>query len=334
MNVLVTGHRGYIGSVMVSMLRDHGIFCIGVDNSERTYIDLKLDRSILADCSDDAVIDAVMKENITHIFHFAASAAIADSVTNPALYYYNNLGETTKLLGKLHQAGWKGKFIFSSTASVYGEDGVYAVEDQVKNPCNPYGRSKLMCEEAIQDICASAGIDSIIFRYFNVAGAYTSKVWFVPLAFNNDAGDHLDSEHIIQKICSAIYDKKHFTINGSDYDTRDGTCIRDYTHVLDICRAHLHAAEYLETNAGIHTFNLGSREGFTNKEIVEAFHKYTGEELKYVFGDRRPGDPPILIAENSKFIEQTGFEYRHTDLEKIVTTAWEWYNKSRMRNDR
>jgi UDP-glucose 4-epimerase len=307
---------------MVSMLKDLGIFCIGVDNAERSYIDLKVNRSLLADCSEDDVIDSAMKENITHIFHFAASAAIADSVTNPALYYYNNLGETAKLLGKLHQAGWKGKFIFSSTAAVYGEDGEYAVEDQYETPCNPYGRSKLMCEQAIQEICTSAGIDSVIFRYFNVAGAY------------GDTGDHLDSDHILQKICSAIYGKKYFTINGSDYETRDGTCIRDYTHVLDICRAHIHATKFLETNTGIHTFNLGSREGFTNKEIVEAFLKYTGEELEYVFGDRRPGDPPLLIAENSKFISETGFEYKHTNIEEIVTSAWEWYKLCRMRNDK
>ena len=322
MRVLVTGHRGYIGSVMVSMLKELGIFCIGVDNAERTYIDLKLNHSLFCDCSNDLVIEHVLKHNITHIFHFAASAAIADSVTNPALYYYNNLGETAKLLGKLHQAGWKGKFIFSSTAAVYGEHGLFAFENQEKFPCNPYGQSKLMCEQAIDDICSKAGIDSVIFRYFNVAGAY------------NDAGDHLDSDHILPKICSAIYDKRPFVINGDQYETRDGTCMRDYVHVLDIGRAHLHAAEYLESNPGIHTFNLGSGEGFTNKEIVEAFQKYTGEEFEYSVGPRRPGDPALLMAQNSKFIDNTGFEYKHTDLEKIVTSAWDWYKKCKMRNQK
>lgn len=322
MRVLVTGHRGYIGSVMVSMLKELGIFCIGVDNAERNYIDFKVDHSLFCDCSDDLVIEHVLKHNITHIFHFAASAAIADSVTNPALYYYNNLGETAKLLGKLHQAGWKGKFIFSSTAAVYGERGSFATENQEKFPCNPYGHSKLMCEQAIDDICHTAGIDVVIFRYFNVAGAY------------NDAGDHLDCEHILPKICSAIYDKKPFVINGDSYPTRDGTCVRDYVHVLDIGRAHLHAAEYLETNPGIHTFNLAASEGFTNKEIVEAFQKFTGEEFEYTYGPKRPGDPPNLVADNNKFIEKTGFEYKHTDLEKIVTSAWEWYKKRKMRNEK
>ena len=321
MRVLVTGHRGYIGSVMVTMLKELGVFCIGVDNNyEHNAIDLVPDTYISGNVGEPALANLVVKENIDHIFHFAASAAIADSVTNPALYYWNNLGETTKLLGNLHQLGWKGKFIFSSTAAVYGEGGLRAKEDQEKYPCNPYGRSKLMCEEAIQEICTSAGIDSVIFRYFNVAGAYSN------------AGDHLDSDHILPKICSAIYDNKYFTINGSDYRTTDGTCVRDYVHVLDICRAHLHASEYLETNTGIHTFNLGSREGFTNKEIVEAFEKYTGEKIEYVFGDRRQGDPPQLIADNSKFIETTGFEYKHTDLEKIVTSAWDWYKKCKLRN--
>lgn len=321
MKVLVTGHRGYIGSVMVSMLKELGVFCVGVDNAERTYSDLKLDHSILADCSDDYVIDSVLKYGITHIFHFAASAAIADSVTNPALYYYNNLGETSKLLGKLHQAGWKGKFIFSSTAAVYGESGSLVDEDTQKNPCNPYGHSKLMCEQAIHDICSTAGIDTVVFRYFNVSGAAV------------DAGDHLKGERIFSKLCDAAYDYNYFTINGGNYSTRDGTCVRDYVHVIDVCRAHLHATEYLETNAGIHTFNLGSREGFTNKEMVEAFQRYTGENLRYVIGERRPGDPPHLIADNHKFLE-TGFEYKHTDLEKIVTSAWDWYRKCKMRNEK
>ena len=320
MRVMVTGHRGYIGSVMVTMLQELGIFCIGVDNADRTYIDLKLNHSLRADCSDDIVIEYVLKHDITHIFHFAASAAIADSVTNPALYYYNNLGETSKLLGKLHQAGWKGKFIFSSTAAVYGEGGAFASENDNTYPCNPYGQSKLMCEQAIDDICRKAGIDSVIFRYFNVAGAY------------NDAGDHLDSDHILPKICSAIYRKAPFVINGHDYPTKDGTCVRDYVHVLDVCRAHLHAADHLEDKKGVFTFNLGSGTGFSNKKIVEAFSKHTGETFEWEYGARRDGDPASLCADNSSFILRTGFEYKHTDLEKIVTSAWDWYKKCKLRN--
>jgi UDP-glucose 4-epimerase len=322
MRVMVTGHRGYIGSVMVSMLKELGIFCIGVDKGERGYSDLLVDHSVGLEVSNEVVTEYVLKHNITHIFHFAASAAIADSVTNPALYYWNNLGETAKFLGNLHQAGWKGKFIFSSTAAVYGEAGSNAFEEQKKNPCNPYGHSKLMCEQAMEDICYRAGIDGVIFRYFNVAGAY------------NDTGDHLDSDHILPKICSAVYDKKPFRINGDSYETRDGTCVRDYVHVLDICRAHLHASDFLETKKGLFTFNLGSNEGFTNKEIVEAFKTYTGEELDWEYGPNRPGDPPLLIADNSKFNLLTGFEYKHTDLEKIVTSAWEWYKKCKMRNEK
>lgn len=323
MRVLVTGHRGYIGSVMVSMLKEIGIFCIGVDNAHPNFSDYKVDVALTCNVSSMQVIDAVRDHKITHIFHFAASAAIEDSVTNPALYYWNNVGETTKLLGNLHQIGWRGKFIFSSTAAVYGERGSFATENQEKYPCNPYGRSKLMCEQAIEDICHKAGIDAVIFRYFNVAGAY------------RDAGDHLTSDHILPKICSAIYDKKPFTINGSDYPTRDGTNVRDYVHVMDICRAHLHACDFLGDNPYhdyVYTFNLGSAEGFTNKEIVEAFIKHTGEELEWQYGPNRPGDPAYLVADNTKFIERTGFEYKHTDLEKIVTSAWDWYKKCKTRN--
>jgi len=306
---------------MVMMLKELGIFCIGVDNNyQHQAIDLIVDDYLSVNVSDPLVAQLVIDNDITHIFHFAASAAIADSVRNPALYYWNNLGETTKMLGHLHQAGWKGNFIFSSTAAVFGERDTKVSEDQDKTPCNPYGQSKLMCEQAIDDICNKAGISTVIFRYFNVAGAF------------NSAGDHLDCDHILPKICSAIYNKKQFTINGNQYPTRDGTCIRDYVHVMDICRAHLHASDYIKDKKGVYTFNLGSGEGFTNKEIVEAFQEYTGEDFNWDYGPKRPGDPAFLVADNTKFMEQTGFEYKHTDLEKMVKSAWEWYKKCKLRN--
>ena len=268
----------------------------------------------ILDAADPAMADKVISRGIDHIFHFAASAAIADSVTRPALFYHNNIGTTTKLLDNLIQRGWKGKFIFSSTSSVYGSHDSIVTEDSGMFPANPYGVSKYMTEVAIKDICAKAGIDVVMFRYFNVAGAW------------DDVGDHSDAEHIIPKICHAAYHDKEFTINGREYNTRDGTCIRDYTHVVDICRAHLHASEYLKSNPGIHTFNLGTSKGTSNLEMVEAFHRFACKPFKLKFGDNRPGDPAVLVCDARKF-DDTGFKYKHSSLEQIITSQWMWFQK-------
>jgi UDP-glucose 4-epimerase len=317
MRVLVTGHQGYIGTVMVSMLKNLGYFVIGVDNATCNN-NVVIDQSIFANCSDDIVLEEVLSKDITHIFHLAASTSVPESAIDPGAYYFNNVGETVKLLTKLHDAGWSGKFIFSSTAAVYGDSTGPAIETQEKRPCNPYGHSKLMCEQVIKDVCEVANIDAVVFRYFNVAGAYGA------------GGDHLDSGHIIPKICESILNKTKFVINGDTYPTRDGTCVRDYVHVLDICKAHLHACEYLEDNKGVHTFNLGSRVGFSNKEIVKAFELYTGEQVEWTVAGKRDGDPASLLADNSKFIEETGFVYKHTSLHEIVTSAWGWHKQAKL----
>lgn len=282
--------------------------CDIVDRKNNPYAD-----TWFLDAGDPLVADRVIDDGVDHIFHFAASAAIADSVTRPALFYHNNVGTTTKLLDNLIQRGWKGKFIFSSTSSVYGSHEELVHEESELRPANPYGVSKYMTEVALSDICSKAGISTVMFRYFNVAGAY------------DDVGDHSDAEHIIPKICNAVYNGKEFTINGSDYDTRDGTCIRDYTHVVDICRAHLHASKFLDNNPGIHTFNLGTSRGTSNLEMVEAFHRFA-KKFKINYGPRRPGDPDQLVC-NAKKFDSTGFRYTHSSLEQIITSQWAWYQK-------
>lgn len=270
----------------------------------------------ILDAADPLVADRVINQGIDHIFHFAASAAIADSVHRPALFYHNNVGTTTKLLDNLVQRGWRGRFFFSSTAAVYGNHNELVPEDCTKAPINPYGVSKLFTEHAIKDICANAGINTVMFRYFNVAGAW------------DDVGDHSDAEHIIPKICNAVYNDKEFTINGRDYNTRDGTCIRDYTHVVDICRAHVHASEFLNNKPGIgiRTYNLGTSKGTSNLEMAEAFHRFTGKQFPIKYGPERPGDPDRLVCDASRF-DDTGFKYTHSNLERIITTQWEWYQK-------
>jgi UDP-glucose 4-epimerase len=261
------------------------------------------------------IAQEVVNLDLDYIFHFAASASVSDSVSNPGLYYINNTAYTAQFLDYLNKCGWKGKFIFSSTAATYGNKFDIPIQEEFEtNPCNAYGHSKLMCERIITDICTTAGIDAVMFRYFNVAGAH------------ENSGDHLDSEHIIPKICNAVHNEKKFTIFGSDYSTIDGTNIRDYVHVIDVCRAHLHAANWLSNSSqpGVYTFNLGSSNGFSNKEIIDNFPV----KVDYQYGDRRAGDPGILIADNRKFIEATSFEYKHTNLRDIIDSSWKWYKRN------
>lgn len=277
----------------------------------------------LLDAADPLVADRAVNNNIDTVFHFAASADIADSVSRPALFYHNNVGTTTKLLDNLIQRGWTGKFIFSSTAAVYNYWDTIVNEDNASllGPPNPYGMSKLMCEQAINTICTNHGISVVMFRYFNVAGAW------------DDVGDHATAGHIIPKLCQAAYDSNVFTVNGSDYETRDGTCVRDYVHVRDICRAHLHAVNYLEDNPGIFTFNLGTSKGTTNHEMINAFTKYTDQRVQYKLGPRRPGDPKHLVADAIKFINKTDFRYEHSSLEEMITSSWNWYKKQREKTE-
>lgn len=318
MKILVTGHLGYIGSVMCNLLREQGHYVIGIDinpGQDRVPVGLSLGPQMVGHPTVAATAAGI---GVDCIFHLAASTSVEESVSHPGLYYWNNTGETAAFLRALQDKGWKGKFIFSSTAAVYGIQGDGAKEsDWVLGPCNPYGYSKLMAEQVVKDVCQVAGIDAVIFRYFNVAGASES------------GGDHLTGTRLFSKLCEAIYDKKQFTINGNEYETRDGTCIRDYVHVLDICRAHLTAVDYLETHKGVHLFNLGASEGFTNKEIVDAFISHTGQPLEWQYGAPRPGDPPVIVADNGRFIEATGFEYTHTNLDEMVKSAWAWYQKCR-----
>ena len=318
MKILVTGHLGYIGSVMCGRLREQGHYVIGVDinpNQDKVEVDLAIGPQMVGHPTVAATAAAY---KVDCIFHFAASTSVEESVYHPGLYYWNNTGETAALLRSLQDHEWRGKFIFSSTAAVYGNQAAGARETEwVLGPHNPYGYSKLMAEQIVKDVCTAAEIDAVIFRYFNVAGASAT------------GGDHLTGTRLFSRLCEAIYDDQPFTINGNDYDTRDGTCIRDYVHVVDICRAHLAAVEYLNDHKGIHLFNLGAAEGFTNKEIVDAFIQHTGRPLRWEYGPQRPGDPPVVIADNKRFIEATGFEYTHTNVDDMVRSAWAWYQKCR-----
>lgn len=309
MNVLVTGSHGYIGSVLCKTLTEagHRVFACDIKQhlgGDFEYLYTVHHRSF----DDDEVLDVITNNKIDTIFHLAASSLLGPSATDPLLYYYNNTARTINLLNRLRNRGWKGHIIFSSTAAVYGDQGRIVTEDDTLQPCNHYGHSKLMCEQAI-NVAHMYGIKTTTFRYFNVSGAY------------GDRGQNAGEPHIITRICNAAANKDALTVYGDDYETIDGTCIRDYVHVRDVCRAQMHAMDHGVT--GI--YNLGTQHGTSVHEIISAFSKQNDVQLYYEIDSRREGDPAYLVASPWKFMD-TGFVYKHSSIEEIVKSAWSYYN--------
>lgn len=268
---------------------------------------------------DDIVMNSVAYEATSlyadAVFHLGASADVSDSTKRPSLYYKNNIGATAALFDNLIQMGWNGDVIFSSTASVYGFKDKACTETDVLEPQTAYGKSKLMCEEFLQELWNCHKISSSTFRYFNVAGAY------------DDVGDHLDSSHVIQKLCYSAIKNQPFFIFGENYNTKDGTCVRDYLHVLDVCNAHFTALERLKKHPGVYTYNLGTNSGVSVKELATKFKVQTGKNIHITSAQQRPGDPGYLVANPAKFINDTGFKYEHSDIDNIIDSAWQWYRR-------
>ena len=301
--VLVTGAAGYIGSVVCRYLKNNGYMVVANDvkRPRHNYF-----HSMMI-CPFDLIANYHLME-YDSIVHLAASADVPDSIANPMKYYENNTAKTIKLVDSLCRISWKGNFIFSSTAAVYGNGkDIPFREDDDKNPINPYGYSKLVCEQVIQD----SNLKHSIFRYFNVAGAY------------NTVGDHLDSSHVIQKLCSAAANQTPFNIYGYDLPTRDGTCIRDYVHVLDVARAHVYIDRLLEEGARPGIYNIGSEKGVSVMELMTTFNRVNKTTIEGVLSMKRPGDPDVLVA-NPKRLIDTGFSYVY-NLEDMLSSAWNYY---------
>jgi len=269
--------------------------------------------------NDNIVMNSVAYEAtnlyVDAVFHLGASADVTDSTKRPSLYYKNNIGATAALFDNLIQMGWSGPIVFSSTAAVYGKSNQTVSEYNALAPMNSYGKSKLMCEEYLEDLWHIHKLPSAIFRYFNVAGAY------------DDVGDHHDSHHVLQKLCFSAKNNQPFFVYGSDLETRDGTCVRDYLHVRDVCEAHFVALEYVKKHPSVYQFNLGTNEGTSVMELVTKFQANTGKTINYKLAASRPGDPAYLVANPSKFINTAGFKYHHSDIENIIKSAWEWYRR-------
>ena len=251
------------------------------------------------------------------VYHFAALISVGESVSAPDIYYRNNVVGTLNLLDAMRTAGVE-RFVFSSTAATFGNPETPLIaEDHPKNPLNPYGRTKLMIEQVLADYGHAYGIRSVCFRYFNAAGADPS----------GEIGEAHDPEtHLVPNVLlAALGARDGLDIFGEDYDTRDGTCIRDYVHVNDIASAHLAALEYMDANPGAHVFNLGNGDGFSIMEVIAAAEKVTGRKIPYRVGPRREGDAAILVADSSRAKALLGWSPATPDVETIIETAWNWH---------
>jgi len=319
--VLVTGGAGYIGSHVVLQLRDEGYDVLVYDNLSTghawTVGDCEL---VVADLADADALDAVFRENrFEAVLHFAAWIDVEESVRDPLKYYANNTANTVKLLQACDRAGVE-RFVFSSTAAVYGMADTSPIpEDARLAPASPYGGSKRMSEQVLMDLGQASTLRYVIFRYFNVAGADPA---------GNLGEWRKNPTHLIPSALEAAAGgRPKFTVHGDDYPTIDGTCVRDYIHVDDLARAHIDALKYLQDGGESDVFNCGYGHGRSVLEVIEAVKTVTGVDFSVTIGPRRPGDPPELAAMSDKAQKKLGWRPRHDDIEFIVRTAWDWYGR-------
>jgi UDP-glucose 4-epimerase len=319
MNVLVVGGAGYIGSHMVRLLAAAGHTPFVLDNLSTGFRQaVTAGELIVGEMADrQLVINTLRDHDIEAVMHFAACALVGESVIEPAKYYLNNVSATLELLEAMRATDVK-RIVFSSTCATYGEPEVVPISETTpQQPVNPYGFTKLAIERALSDYAHAYDFGYAALRYFNAAGA------------SPDGGigeDHDPESHLIPIVLqTALGQREHVTIYGSDWDTPDGTCVRDYIHVDDLGTAHLAALERLKLGTGL-CVNLGTGNGFSVRQIIEACRKVTGHAIPAVEGDRRPGDPPELVADASKAREVLGWSPRYTNPRDIIQTAWDWHS--------
>ena len=320
MKVLVCGGAGYIGSNMTALLNAEGHQPVVYDNLSKGHRSAIGDTEfVLGDLDNyELLVETLKKNKIEAVMHFAAFIEVGESVNEPLKYYRNNLSCTQNLLSAMETVG-VGKFVFSSTAAVYGEPKQIPItEDSPTIPINPYGESKLAVEKMCQYQSQTGRLAYAALRYFNTCGA------------GNDAKtgeDHRPESHLIPLIIQAAMGKRdNIKIYGTDYDTPDGTCIRDYIHIDDLCRAHLLALDKLGTSREL-VYNLGNEKGYSVREVIETVKQVSGRDFKVIETPRRPGDPPVLMADAAKAKNELGWKVQKPELEKMVATAWQWHNE-------
>jgi UDP-glucose 4-epimerase len=317
MAVLVTGGAGYIGSATVELLRSHGVNVVVLDNLVYGHRDA-LENNIplyKGNAGDvDLVRKIVDKHGIESCVHFAAYAYVGESVTDPSKYFANNTFQTNDLLNTLIESNVK-NVVFSSTCATYGNPQYIPIDEMhPQKPVNPYGWSKFMTERILESYDKAYDLKFVALRYFNASGA-TEK-----------CGEHHDPEtHLIPKVLSAAHGELPFvSVFGDDYDTPDGTCIRDYIHVADLADAHIRALDYLKNGGASTHINLGNGLGFSVLEVIEAARKVTGKAIDVIIKPRRTGDPARLIANAKKAFDVLRWEPEHASLENIIASAWGW----------
>lgn len=324
MNVLVTGGAGYIGSHACKALVKAGYTPIAYDNLVYGHEwAVKWGPLEIGDIADRNRLDAVIEQYQPEaVMHFAAYAYVGESVQDPGKYYRNNVAGTLTLLEAMRDRGID-KLIFSSTCATYGiPDQVPISEDHPQRPINPYGMSKLMIEQILRDFDHAHGLRSISLRYFNAAGADP----------HGEIGESHDPEtHLIPLVLdAAVGFRPIITVFGDDYDTPDGTCIRDYIHVSDLADAHILALKALEDGASTTAYNLGNGKGFSVREVIDVAKKVTGLAIPFVISDRRAGDPANLVGDATTIKSRLGWKPELTELEDILKSAWVWHDKQRL----
>jgi UDP-glucose 4-epimerase len=318
MRVLVTGGGGYIGSVAIERLVKRGHYVVALDNFERghhaaVHPDAEQVSCDLRDAEHTS--RAVAASRAEAVLHFAALHLVSESVDKPGEYYRTNVSGGINLLNAVAQEGIE-RFVFSSTAAVYGEpESLPILESSPKKPINPYGHSKWMVEQMLPVYSDRYRINYAAFRYFNVAGASDER-----------GEDHRPETHIIPVALQVLLGQRDaFTVFGTDYPTPDGTAIRDYVHVVDLADAHIEAIERLDTSLG--AINLGTRDGFSVRQIVDSINRVTGKELSVVYGERRAGDPPALIADTTLARELINWNPTRSTMDDMIGSAWDWMQR-------
>jgi len=319
MKILVTGGAGYIGSITVKTLLDKGYEVVVFDNLENGHRESISTKLIVGDLLDKSSFKQLEGEKFDGVIHFAAYALAGESMEKPFKYFQNNILGGLNLLEFMKDNG-VGNIIFSSTCAIFGTPQTLPVsEDLPKNPESVYGQSKLMFEEVLSWYERIYNIKHINLRYFNAAGASLDAAL---------GEDHTLETHIIPVAIKAAMTSSPFYLFGDDYNTLDGTCIRDYIHVQDLADAHVLALEKLKDTKRSDNFNLGTGRGYSNLEILDMIKKVSGKEIEIIKNPRREGDPPQIFADNSKAKNELGFTTKYSDLETIVKTAWQWHSNN------
>lgn len=322
MKILIAGGAGYIGSFMVKEVIDKGYEVVVADNLERGHQNVVDKRAelIVGDLKDKIFVENVFsKHRFDAVINFAGYISMAESVKNPYFYFINNVNISLNLIESMVKNNVN-NFIFSSTAGVYGNPIKIPIkEDHPKNPTNPYGESKLMVERILFWYRKIYDLNFIALRYFNASGA----------SLDGKMGEqHSPETHLIPNVIKSILNKTEFTLYGNDYNTKDGTCVRDYIHVMDLVSAHLLSLSKLTSEGGGFFYNVGTGRGSSNKEVLDKISKVSEVKINIKMAERRPGDANILIADPSQIKKDLGFAPKYSDLDTIIKTAWKWHKNN------